>query len=99
METRVLIVRRRCPYCRMMKKVVCRINQRLPIDKRIEIIDAWEYEEFGLECLPILKKLEKDGLSEGFPFLYISGIVIEPSPTSEQLKILLEKYLNKEFLY
>ena len=99
METRILVTRRRCPYCRDMKKVINKINLKLPIDKRIKVIDAWEYEEFGLKNIPILSKLNKDGLNEGYPFLYISGIIIDPSPTREQLKILLERYLKNELLY
>lgn len=98
MKTRILVVRRRCPFCRAIKKVINRINLRLPIENRIVIKDAWEWEEFGLDDIPILKKLEKDGLSEGFPFLFIDGIIIEPAPTEEQSKILLENYLSGEFI-
>lgn len=82
-----------------MKRVVCRINQRLDIENRIEIIDAWQYEEFNIQNIPLLNKLDKDGLSEGFPFLIIDGVIIEPSPTEEMLKILLENFLNEEILY
>ena len=98
MKTRLLIVRKHCPYCRAMKKVISHINLRLPIENRIQIIDAWEWEQFGLDNQMILKKMNKIGLADGFPFLYMQGVIIEPSPTTEQLKILLETYLNDEII-
>ena len=99
MITRLLIIRRMCPYCRRMIEVVSKINLRLPIDKKIHIIDCYEYEEFDLENLPIMKKLEKDGLSEGFPFLYIDGICLENAPTPKQMEILLQTFLKQDLLY
>lgn len=98
MNTRLLITRSGCPHCREMVKVVSRINLNLPIDKRIEIIDAWEVEHFDLQNIPLLKKLEEDGLKYGYPFLYISGIVIEPAPTEEMMKRLLDKFLYEDYI-
>ena len=99
MKTRMIIVRRKCPFCRDAIKVINKINLNLPLDKRIDVIDAWQWEEFGVDSLPILKKLEKDGLMEGFPLLIIDGVRIEPAPTSEQMDILLKTYLKEDFLY
>lgn len=99
METRLLLTRKGCPYCRQMIKVISKLNLRLPLDKRIRIIGCHEWEEFGLRNIPLMDKLEKDGLSEGYPFLFIGGVVIEPSPTEQQLKILLENFLSRDFLF
>ena len=99
MMSRFLLTRMGCPYCRQFIKVISKLNLRLPIDKRIKIIDCFEFEHFGLKNIPLMNKLEKDGLSEGFPFCYLDGIVVEPSPTSEQLKIFLETYLKEDVLY
>ncbi|MHA1329739.1 MAG: hypothetical protein ACTSR2_01555 [Candidatus Hodarchaeales archaeon] len=98
METRFLLVRRGCPVCRSFIKVISKINLRLPIEKRIRIIDCYEWEEFGVKNIPLMDKLEQEGLSEGFPFFYIDGIIVEPFPTTEQIKIFLETYLKDEFI-
>jgi len=98
MIDRFLVVRKGCPFCRQMLKVISKINLKLPLDKRIQIIDAWEWEQFGLDNQMILKKMNKIGLDDGFPFLYMEGVIIEPSPTTEQLRILLETYLNDEII-
>lgn len=98
-HSRFLLVRKGCPFCRQFIRVISKLNLRLPIDKRIQIIDCYEWEHFGLRNIPLMDKLEKEGLNEGFPFLFIDSIVIDPSPTTEQLKILLEKFLNEDLLY
>lgn len=99
MMSRFLLVRKGCPFCRQMIKVISKLNLRLPIEKRIHIIDCWEWESYGVRNIPLMDKLEKDGLSEGFPFLYADGCVIDPAPTEEQLKIFLKTYLKEDFLY
>lgn len=98
--TSYLIIRRGCPFCRQMVKVVNKLNLRLPFEKRIKIVDAWELEELNVDYIQIIKKFEKEGLSkEGFPFFYADGIVIEPAPTSEQMKICLENFFEKDLVY
>jgi len=98
MMSRFLLVRKGCPFCRQFIKIVSKLNLRLPIDKRIRIIDCYEWEEFGLRNMPLMDKLEKDGLSEGFPFCYVDGIIVEPAPTQEQLKIVFETLLKEDFI-
>ncbi len=98
MKTRILMTRRGCAFCRDAIRVVNKLNLHFPIEKKIRIIDCWEYEEFGLNNIPLINKLHKDGLKEGFPFLYIDGIIIEPAPTPKQLKILLTSFLQEDFV-
>jgi len=97
MKTRFLLVRRGCPICRMFIKEINMINLVLPPDKKIEIIDCYRWEEFGIK-IPLMEKLEKDGLSEGFPFFYIDGVVVDVPPTREQLRIILKNFLKDELI-
>jgi len=99
METRILMTRRGCPYCLQMIKIINKINIKLPIDKKIRIIDCGNYEEFNLQNIPLIKKLEKDGLEHGYPFLFIDGIIIEPFPTVEQGIIFFKEFLKEEILF
>ena len=98
MMTRFLMTKLGCPFCLQMVKVISKINLRLQMDRRIHIIDCWEYEEFGLNKIPLIQKLHKEGLKHGYPFLYLDGCVIEPAPTNEMMKILLEEYLKEDFI-
>ena len=96
---RFLMVKRGCDKCRPISKIVnSKINPRLPTEKTIKIIDCYEWEEFGVRNIPLMDKLEKIGLHMGYPFLFVDGIIIEPTPLPEQMQMLLERLLNKEFI-
>lgn len=97
METRFLLTKRGCHHCLEMKKVINKINVRLEIDKRIVIIDCFNWEEFGLRDIPLMDVLEKIGFN-GYPYLYLNGAIIEPAPTPEILRIVLESFLKEELL-
>ena len=98
MESRFLLVRTGCPFCREAIKVISKLNLKLPIEKRIRIIDCYEWESYGLKNIPIMDVFNKMGLKEGYPFFYLDGIITEPFPTSEQLKIFLKTFLKSEFI-
>jgi len=99
MKTRMLFVRKGCFFCRQMVKVINKINLKMEIEDRIQIIDAWEYEEFDLRNLPLIEKLRKDGIEEGYPLLIIDSIRIEPAPTEEILNTLLTTMLSEDLIY
>lgn len=96
---RILLTKRGCPFCRDIIKVVNKINWRLDIDKRIKIVDCWEWEEFKLDYPLIMRKFEKEGQLQGYPHLYMDGVEIDPAPTSELMRALLESYLKEDFKY
>lgn len=91
------MTRRMCPFCRQMTRVINKINLNLPIGKKIQIIDCWEYEENNLD-IKLIEKLNNSGLKEGYPFLYIDGIIVDSAPTEEQLRIFLEEFLNEDLI-
>ena len=97
MESRFLLTKKGCPFCRDAVKVINKLNLRLPLDKRIRVIDCWEFEEFGFNNIPLMKIFEKEGF-DSYPFLYIDGCILEPAPTTEQLNILLKTFLKQEML-
>ncbi|HEY0090073.1 MAG TPA: hypothetical protein VGB37_14600 [Candidatus Lokiarchaeia archaeon] len=101
---RFLLVKFGCPYCRNFQKSIQLINLRLPIDKRIKVVDCMYWERYGVQLEPIMKKFEKDGLNEGYPLCFLTkdgienGITLEPS-SPEMLKAYLNKFLEEEFIY
>lgn len=96
-QTNFAIVKRGCPACRGALKIIDPINLRLPVGKRIKIYDNYLAEEFGIEVHPICKKVSKDGFT-AYPFIYLSGLVLEPAQ-KELLVPFLEEFFKEDFLY
>ena len=92
-----LIIKSGCPYCREAIRVIEWINMKLPIQRRIKIFDNYYWENYGMMQHKIATKFtEEDGFS-GYPFLYLSGIVVD-SCQKELLKPFLEAYFEDDFI-
>ena len=72
---------------------------KMELHKRIKIVDAFEYEELGMNFPPVLKKFSRNKLFDGFPLLYLDGIIIEPFPTREQARVFLNEYFKNEIAF
>jgi len=96
--TRILLVEASCPGCKEYLKVVPKINLRLPIEKKIKIIDCFEWEQFGFKSHPIMDSFDRDDFQD-YPLLYLDEILVTGVLWAEQLKIFLEKYLEGDFLF
>ena len=90
MNNRYLIVEIGCPRCREFLKAVSLVNMKLPPEKKIQIVEQWAWENFGTQLFEIAEKFNQEGLSGGYPFCYIDGIIVEPTN-----RHLLREYLNK----
>ncbi len=97
MENRFLLVRSGCPHCREFLKAIRIVNLKLPLEKKIKIIDCAEWENYGIIIEPVMEKFEKDGLKEGYPLCFIDGIIIEPAP-KDVLKVYVEKLLEEDLI-
>lgn len=84
--------------CREWIRAINKINLRLPLNKQIKVIDCWEQEELGLKDTRLMKKFDKEGLREGYPFVYLGGVIVGPA-SSIQLVKFLERFLKDEFLF
>ena len=81
MPTRVLLVRRGCPYCLRAIKAVLHVNKFLPDLKKIQIKDNFEWEEFGFKANPVMDRFDPKTF-DGYPYIFIDGIEIEPTETN-----------------
>ena len=95
---RVLLIQTGCPGCREYLKILPKINLRLPIEKKIQIVDCFEWEQFGFKSHPIMDNFETKDFSD-YPLLYLDEILITGVLWAEQLKIFLETYLKEDFLF
>ena len=80
-----------------MMSIIARINAKLPIDKRIMVVDISEN-----PFHPLIKALRDSFIQYGSypptPYLYLDGIAIIGITTEEFAEGLLEGYLKKEFI-
>lgn len=100
---RFLLVRFKCPYCREFQKAIKLINLRLPVNRRIKIVDCMHWENYRVKLEPIMDKFSSK-LFSGYPLCFITkegieqGIILEPSD-ADMLKTYLNKFLEEEFIY
>ena len=92
---RILFVKSSCIHCRKYLEFIERINLKLPIDKRIKIIDC-TMAQYGIIDNPLIVLLDKQ--IEGYPTLIFDGLKISGINSAIETKVFLETYLNKEFI-
>ena len=96
MNTRFVFIRRGCEFCHMAVKAVNFVNKYLPEFKLIQILDNYEFEEFGFKSHPIMDKLDSKSF-DGYPFVMIDGIEVGPAPT-ELMVINIAKILEDDLI-
>ena len=93
-STRIIVVRKDCPFCAKVLRAVNFINLRLPDLRRIRVIDNYEWEEFKFESHPIINQLPQDWIN--YPYIYIDGIEVEPSEIVDVMKICMGKIVEDD---
>lgn len=93
---RFIFVKQGCLVCIEFKQVIPSINMRLPIGKQIRIIDNTNFERYGIVTNFIQTKLDEKDF-EDYPVLYLDGILYSGVAWAKQVKIMLERYLQKDF--
>jgi hypothetical protein len=93
---RLLLIKRGCPFCLEWTKVINQVNLKLPFEKRIRIIDNYEWEELGVDFNPIVNKFDLKTFHT-YPFCYLDGIVVG-SATKKLAHSFLDRYLREEFI-
>lgn len=92
---RFMLVRRGCHFCHKAERAVNALNTYLPLEKQIQVKDNFEWEELGIKGHPIMDKLDKG--FEGYPYIFIDGIEIEPSE-SETLFIAIGNIVKEDLI-
>lgn len=96
MITRLVLVKRGCPFCLKAIKAVNQINPKLPDLKSIELKDNYEWEELGFKAHPVMDNLDPKTF-DGYPYIYIDGIVVEPAET-DHLIIVIGRLVQDDLL-
>jgi glutaredoxin len=94
-QSRLLFYKSGCPHCAILMKFVERINSKLPIEKRIRLVDCTLAEEFGMSN-PLIDLFQEH--FTGFPTIFLDGIKIDGSNTQIEAETFLTTYLQQEFI-
>lgn len=96
-KCRILFTIRFCNHCKIYNQVLEKINFKLPIDKRIQIIDCTKYHDFEIVDNPLISIFAKyiDG---SYPTLFFEGEVVRGANSKEELEAWLYNRLYNDFI-
>ncbi|MEM3075069.1 MAG: hypothetical protein QW727_03970 [Candidatus Pacearchaeota archaeon] len=95
-KNRVIFILQGCYYCRKVMPIIERINMKLPIDKRIKIIDCSLYNNYGIIDNPLIEMYGKH--FDGFPTLFIGNLKISGANTIEEYYYYLNPLLEGDYM-
>ena len=86
-----------CDMCRIWKQIIHRINTKLPIEKRIKVIDCDKYYDFGIIEHPLIR-LYSPYIKGTYPVLFFEGARLDGANTREEVEAILMTLLSDEFI-
>ena len=89
---RKLFVTSNRSFCRKTLMPTEKTNTGMPLGKRIDIIDSYEWEHFRMMVHPILKKVEFDS----YPTLIIDGFKVTSPLSKRQFKAFLDGFTKQD---
>ena len=92
---RALIVKAFCPHCRKTIMPTEMANSHLKVGSKINIVDNFEWENFGVESNPVVNKvLAKQG--EGYPTLIFDGLKLHGFLSKRVIEACLDALTENE---
>jgi hypothetical protein len=96
-ESRLLFTIESCPFCNVWKQFIERINMKLPLDKRINLIDCTRYYDFGIVENPLILRFNKY-IGGSFPTLFFDGFKINSTSTRLEVETFMRTLVLNEFI-
>lgn len=100
-KARVLFVIQNCPHCLIWKRFIDGLNNDVKINKRILIVDATNFSEYGIYDNPMLrvfeKKIVKDGVMD-FPVLFFEGTKVTNASSRAEVEAFIRACLHNDFI-
>jgi hypothetical protein len=93
--SRFLFVKHGCRACLEYKRVLPRINLRLPIDKQIVLRDNFQNESFGIIPHLVQERLSREDFKD-YPLLYMDGNIYLGGVRSAIFKAFVVKFLEDD---
>lgn len=100
LKARVLFTIIGCPHCREYARFIESFNLKLPLEKKIKVVDCTNYYDFGIMEDPIFKAFKHEiSKTNTFPILFFEGGVLHSSGISkEQAENFIKALVKDEFL-
>lgn len=95
-NSRVAFIIQRCPHCRTLCEFIERINMKLPFNKRIDVIDCTQFQNFGIINDQRILLYSKH--FDGYPCIFLGNQRIPGTNTREEIEAFLNAYLKDEFI-
>jgi len=95
-KSRVAFVMMGCSHCRTLLEFIERINFKLPIQKRIKVIDCTLYQNYGLVTDNLILLYSK--YFDGYPTLFMGNTKISGAHTRIEYETFLHDLLEDEFV-
>ncbi len=95
-NARILFLIDNCDECSQWKKFIERLNSQIAYDKRIKVIDATLFNEYGTHTHPLFKVFSK--YIEAFPTLFFDGRKIENANTRIEVEAYIRSALHNDFI-
>lgn len=95
-KMRACFVMQGCSHCRILLEFIESINFKLPIDKRIKVVDCTLYQSYGIVTDNLILLYSK--YFDGYPTLFIGNTKISGSHTRIEYETYLHDLLEDEFV-
>lgn len=96
-KSRILVVIDGCPRCAKYKEFIERKNLNVPINKRVRVINATNYNSLNISDYKILELL--DSYMEGnFPFLFFDGLLLNGANSKEEAEAFIDGLFNDDLI-
>ena len=94
-KIRVAFIIQGCPRCRLICEFIERINAKLPVYKRIQVIDCTYYNNYKITENYLINLYGKH--FDGFPTLFIGNKKISGANTRIESEAFLSSLLEEEY--
>ena len=97
MRTRVLFTINGCHHCHIWSEVVERYNTKMPLSKRIRVVDCTKYYDFNIITDPIIRLYSKF-IKGNYPTLFFEGEKVDGANSREEVEAWLLTRLFDDFI-
>jgi hypothetical protein len=85
-----------CSHCKIVSKFIEQINMKLPMHKRIRLVECTFYQKYGVITDPLIALFSKS--FNGFPSIFLDGIKMEGANTKEESMAYLNAFLEDDYI-
>ena len=97
LKSRILFTINGCEYCKHYLRFIQAVNSKLPMNKRISVVNCTNYHDYGIvddRRIPIFLEYYQGS----YPTLFINGGIIRGANSQEELEAWVKARLEEDFV-